>query len=53
MKYWRVTVQKGVETMFESRVPVNIMTDAQIRGFLEFLIRKHALTDEEVLQTYC
>lgn len=51
--FWRVEIEKGIETISSLIVPSGQITDKGIEKLKDILIAKYMLSDEEILSELC
>ena len=52
-QYWLIEIEEGIRKIKSFKVPIGQITDNGLVKLITTLICKHALTDEEILETFC
>ena len=51
-RFWRIEIQKGIETVFSQIVSTGKLTDSKIEQLLECLFMKYVLSDDEIVNSF-
>ena len=48
-RFWRISVFDSTSQLWETRIAVGRITDAQLQNLLRALVSKHGLTEDEIV----
>ena len=50
--FWKIEIQKGIDTIFTQTVSTGKLTDSKIEQLLECLFMKYVLSDDEIVNSF-